>query len=182
MKILALTLFTCYIAGVGGLLASHIVMFGDSYSDNGDGLAKYAQFVLRTNSVRPEVLFAPQSIFSFLPIPQAKIGNRHALKIGHRASHSLATCLLVLQTWPEEPYFKGRWSNGPMWIEEAAAALQVNLADYAAGGATTGSVPGRERLQTFAQRCALLLFHGHKAVQQRFTWLSSKDEHAQLPL
>lgn len=79
MKILALTLFTCYIAGVGGLLASHIVMFGDSYSDNGDGLAKYAQFVLRTNSVRPEVLFAPQSIFSFLPIPQAKIGNRHAL-------------------------------------------------------------------------------------------------------
>ena len=71
MKILALNLFTCYIAGVGGLLTSHVVMFGDSLSDNGDGFAEYAQFVLRTNSVRPEALFAPESVFSFLPVAQA---------------------------------------------------------------------------------------------------------------
>ena len=57
MEILALTLFTCYIAVVGGLLTSHVVVFGDSYSDNGDGFAKYARFVLRTTSVRPETLF-----------------------------------------------------------------------------------------------------------------------------
>ena len=57
MKILALTLFTCYIAAVGGLLTSHVVVFGDSYSDNGDGFAKYARFVLRTNSVSTETLF-----------------------------------------------------------------------------------------------------------------------------
>ena len=37
-----------------------------------------------------------------------------------------------------------------MWIEEAATILQVNLVDYAAGGATTGSVPGREQLQSLA--------------------------------
>ncbi|CAK0784091.1 hypothetical protein CVIRNUC_007294 [Coccomyxa viridis] len=30
-----------------------------------------------------------------------------------------------------------------MWIEEAAATLGVSLADHAAGGATTGSVPGQ---------------------------------------
>ena len=38
-----------------------------------------------------------------------------------------------------------------MWIEEAAASLDVSLADYAAGGATTGSVPGREQRQTILQ-------------------------------
>ena len=74
----ALTLFTCYLAGVGCLLTSHFVMYGDYYSDNGDGFAKYAQFVLRTNSVRPETLYSPQSVFSFLPIAQAKPGNRQA--------------------------------------------------------------------------------------------------------
>ena len=66
MKILAITLFASYIVAVGGLLTSHVVVFGDSYSDNGDGFAKYAQFVLRTNSVRPEALFALQGILSFL--------------------------------------------------------------------------------------------------------------------
>ena len=73
MKTLALTLFTCYIAGVGGLLTSHVVMFGDSYSDNGDGFAKYAQYVLRTNSVRSEALFAPPSRHLFLAVAQANL-------------------------------------------------------------------------------------------------------------
>lgn len=148
MKILAITLFACYIAAVGGLLTSHVVVFGDSYSDNGDGFAKYAQFVLRTNSVRPEALFALQGILSFLLTAKAKSWQLTSIHIRLYSSHSLATYLLMLQTWPEEPYYKGRWSNGPMWIEEAVAALDVSLADYAAGGATTGSVPGRERLQT----------------------------------
>ena len=149
MKILATTLFTCYIAGVGGLLTSHVVVFGGSYSDNGDGFAKYAQFVLRTNSVRPEALFALRCMSSFLLMAQAKSRQQTSENIRSCSSHNLAIYRLMLQTWPEEPYFKGRWSNGPMWIEEAVAALGVGLADYAAGGATTGSVPGREQLQTF---------------------------------
>ena len=49
-----------------------------------------------------------------------------------------------MQTYPEEPYYKGRWSNGLTWIEVAATRLGVKLEDYGAGGATTGSVPARE--------------------------------------
>ena len=146
MKTLALSLFAYYIAGARGSLISDVVVFGDSYSDNGDGFAKFAQFVLRTNSVSPKPylllkLSCPSFSYRTLKLTlENRIGPYQA-------------CLLVfgfLQTWPEEPYFKGRWSNGPMWIEEAAATLQVSLADYAAGGATTGSVPGREQIQAFA--------------------------------
>jgi hypothetical protein len=82
MKILAITLFTCYIAAVGGLLTSHIVVFGDSYSDNGDGFAKYAQFVLRTNSVRPEALFALLGIFFLLLTAQAVSWRQTSIHIG----------------------------------------------------------------------------------------------------
>ena len=75
MKTLALTLFTCYIAGVGGLLTNHVVMFGDSYSDSGDGFAKYAQYVLRTNAVRPEALFPSPGVF---PVsPQRRLSWKH---------------------------------------------------------------------------------------------------------
>ena len=37
---------------------------------------------------------------------------------------------LPLQTYPEEPYYRGRWSNGPTWIEIAASMLGVSLTDY----------------------------------------------------
>ena len=35
-----------------GLSTEEIVLFGDSLSDNGDGLAGYVKYVLRTNQVR----------------------------------------------------------------------------------------------------------------------------------
>ena len=50
----------------------------------------------------------------------------------------------VHQTFPEAPYYNGRWSNGPTWIEVASAKMGVSLTDYGAGGATTGSAPARE--------------------------------------
>ena len=50
--ILTLILFTAHIATAGGSLTDHVVMFGDSYSDNGLGFAEYARFVLRTDAVR----------------------------------------------------------------------------------------------------------------------------------
>jgi phospholipase/lecithinase/hemolysin len=36
------------------------------------------------------------------------------------------------------PYFNGRFSNGPVAVEQLAAALGAPLADFAFGGATTG--------------------------------------------
>ena len=48
-----------------------------------------------------------------------------------------------MQTFPESPYYEGRWSNGPTWIEVVASSLGISLTDYGAGGATTGSAPAR---------------------------------------
>ena len=58
MEILTLTImfFTAHLIAVGGSLSNNIVTFGDSYSDNGQGFAEYARFVLRTNAVRPRAL------------------------------------------------------------------------------------------------------------------------------
>jgi len=39
---------------------------------------------------------------------------------------------------PVPPYWNGRFSNGPVWVEGLAASLGVTLDDYARGGATTG--------------------------------------------
>ena len=39
---------------------------------------------------------------------------------------------------PGLPYYGGRFSNGPVAVEQMAASLQVPLIDYAWGGATTG--------------------------------------------
>lgn len=43
--------------------------------------------------------------------------------------------------YPPAPYFEGRFSNGPLWIEQLADALGMEIAvgdNYAVGGATTG--------------------------------------------
>ncbi len=49
-------------------------------------------------------------------------------------------------TYPASPYFNGRFSNGPLWVEDVAAAQGATLApsflggtDYAVGGAKTGA-------------------------------------------
>jgi phospholipase/lecithinase/hemolysin len=43
--------------------------------------------------------------------------------------------------YPPSPYFEGRFSNGPLWVERLADALGMEIAvgdNYAVGGATTG--------------------------------------------
>jgi outer membrane lipase/esterase len=40
---------------------------------------------------------------------------------------------------PASPYFAGRFSNGPVWVERLASALDVPLVNYAVGGALTGN-------------------------------------------
>jgi hypothetical protein len=39
---------------------------------------------------------------------------------------------------PSPPYYKGRWSNGPVWAELAAPQLGLPLQDLAVGGAGSG--------------------------------------------
>lgn len=48
--ILVLVLVWC--TACEGLSTEEIVLFGDSLSDNGNGLAGYVKYVLRTNQVR----------------------------------------------------------------------------------------------------------------------------------
>ena len=41
--------------------------------------------------------------------------------------------------FPPAPYYQGRFSNGPVMVEDLAKGLGVSLHDYAWGGATSGS-------------------------------------------
>ncbi|KAI8843387.1 GDSL-like Lipase/Acylhydrolase-domain-containing protein [Chytriomyces cf. hyalinus JEL632] len=48
--------------------------------------------------------------------------------------------LFKLYKYPEPPYFNGRFSDGPVWVEYLAVYLQnASLEDYAFGGATANS-------------------------------------------
>ncbi|MFI4962811.1 MAG: GDSL family lysophospholipase PlaA [Legionellales bacterium] len=53
---------------------------------------------------------------------------------------------------PSPPYFQGRFSNGPVWIEHLAASYfsdpAAHLQDYAIGGAGVSEEPGDEELFT----------------------------------
>src|ERR1051325_6177463 len=40
-------------------------------------------------------------------------------------------------TYPPPPYYLGRFSNGPVWVEDLAERLGVPLDDFAVGGANT---------------------------------------------
>jgi thermolabile hemolysin len=39
-------------------------------------------------------------------------------------------------TFPPPPYFEGRFSNGPVWVEYLSKKLGLASVNYAAGGAT----------------------------------------------
>ncbi|HXC94851.1 MAG TPA: SGNH/GDSL hydrolase family protein [Edaphobacter sp.] len=73
--------------------------------------------------------------------------------------------LFNLIGYPPAPYFDGRFSNGPVAVEQVAAALGVPLIDFAVGGATTGmgnfidggtqTTPGSAGLPGMMQELAL---------------------------
>lgn len=62
-----------------------------------------------------------------------------------------------MQTYPQDPYYMGRWSNGPVWIEIVANQMGVVLRDYAAAGATSGTAPARKALHFVLARLLLTL-------------------------
>jgi len=47
--------------------------------------------------------------------------------------------LFALTGQPPAPYFSGRFSNGPVWVETLAGSLGITLDDRAVGGALTGT-------------------------------------------
>ena len=71
------------------------------------------------------------------------MGHVHSMRQIKIAAH--------VQTYPQAPYYEGRWSNGPVWIEVAAQQLGVRLTDFAAAGATSGVVPARAFLPPYTQ-------------------------------
>lgn len=56
-------------------------------------------------------------------------GNLYAL------TASLHKYIPLVPILPIEPYFKGRFSNGPIWVEQLATMLNIPIDDYAYGGA-----------------------------------------------
>ena len=101
--------------------APEIVLFGDSLSDNGNGYAGNAKFVLRTNQASSH-----RPIWKIVKPPLLAWGAHLLLRFPDLYQ-------LSLQTYPESPYYSGRWSNGPTWIEVAASLLGASLTDYGAG-------------------------------------------------
>lgn len=41
---------------------------------------------------------------------------------------------------PSPPYFQGRFTNGPVWVEGLSSSLGITLTNFAFGGATTGTL------------------------------------------
>ena len=134
---------TCCIA-VEGSTKPSIVLFGDSLSDNGNGYAAFVKFILSTNQAnfRYALQCAQHTVCTITSKSFRSIVPIAAFPIVPQQPDVFLMCL---QTYPEEPYYMGRWSNGPTWIEVAASQLGADLTDYGAGGATSGSVPARER-------------------------------------
>jgi len=92
-------------------------------------------------------------------------------------------------TEPAAPYFKGRFSNGPIWLDRLAAQLRTGRMipsllggkDYAFGSATTGYGPtlsSPSLVPTFAQQVALFsaATHGVAPSSALYTvWIGGED-------
>lgn len=77
-----------------------------------------------------------------LPLRQERQSSPYSaiVMLGDSYSDNGNEFRLSNQSWPQDPaYFDGRFSNGPVWVEDLAANLDVPLRDYAVGGATTSN-------------------------------------------
>jgi len=71
-------------------------------------------------------------------------GNAHAFSkivaFGDSLSDNGNAFALSGGTTPPPPYFNGRFSNGPVWVETLAGNLGLSLEDHAIGGSTTADI------------------------------------------
>jgi len=71
------------------------------------------------------------------PLPAAAGQFTKLVVLGDSLSDTGNLFAATGQTIPPRPYADGRFSNGPVWVEYLAAALDVPFEDYAYGGAET---------------------------------------------
>lgn len=76
-------------------------------------------------------------VISALPL-MAQGPAKFAAVIIYGDSYSDNGNIYRVLNWPGPPYWNGRFSNGPVAVEDLASSLTAPLLDYAWGGATTG--------------------------------------------
>jgi len=89
-------------------------------------------------SLRQAVLLAV-SLFIAASASAALITPTNVVAFGDSLSDNGNFFALSGGTVPPPPYFNGRFSNGPVWVERYAAGQGATLDDRAVGGAMTGT-------------------------------------------
>ncbi len=84
------------------------------------------------------------------------------------------------EQFPRAPYYEGRFSNGPVWIEYIAEENQVELDDYAFGGAGILAPDADEESALFNLKqevSSYLLSHGDKAEENTLyvMWIGANN-------
>ncbi|KAJ6555698.1 GDSL-like Lipase/Acylhydrolase [Mycena vulgaris] len=85
---------------------------------------------------------AVQGVFA-IPLASSRSYNpfKHLVVLGDSFSdNGNGVYRITNHTWPADPaYYGGRFSNGPVWVEDIASKLHLSLTDYAVGGATSNN-------------------------------------------
>ena len=92
------------------------------------------------NGMRSRSFYLIALFFVFIPVALAAQNSpaRFPAVIVYGDSYSDNGNIYRVLGWPGAPYWNGRFSNGPVAVENLASSLTAPLLDYAWGGATTG--------------------------------------------
>ena len=92
-------------------------------------------FLIILSCVLPLKLFAAQ--FDKIVMFGDSLSDTGRMYDIFSGAHKVLPIIPVLPKSP--PYYNGRFSNGPVWIENLAASLHLNLQNYALGGSLAES-------------------------------------------
>jgi phospholipase/lecithinase/hemolysin len=99
--------------------------------------------ITRTNfsfiSLRQAILLIV-SLFIAASASAAVITPTHVVAFGDSLSDNGNFYAATGSTIPPAPYWNGRFSNGPVWVEQYAAGQGATLDGWAVGGAQTGTI------------------------------------------
>ena len=88
---------------------------------------------------RRTVLFAASVVIVLLATTTIASAGSYSAVVAYGDSLSDNGNLFSLIGYPPAPYYNGRFSNGPVAVEQLATLLGAPLHDFAYGGATSGS-------------------------------------------